>query len=173
MKKRTTTTLIALAFIMANFAGEAHAQLNNKPFSFSNSSRGIGMSVGAQQAIINSKINNIQPKNLVRGSSGELLDVQQGPGRTAIVTRQGTNEFIPQFRGSSFRGDNLNMSVGVFNAYFSPSSARTGMPIMAMVRSGATVSTWTGRVVSGGVPVSYTANNSIEDWTGQVMYTVH
>ncbi len=148
----------------------AQAQLNNRPFSFNTPSGSVGMSLGGRQAIINDKLFNVHPDNLVRGTGGVLVDVAKGPGNSAITFRYGTGESIPGFRGTSFRGDNTDMAAGVFNAYFSPSAGKSsGLNTYAHIHTGATVSTWTARITSGGVPVSYLgAANPVDAWTGQV-----
>ena len=160
--------LTALLFITAN-TSPAYAQLNNKPFSFNTPDGGVGMSIGGQQAIINQEILNATPDNLVRNSSGVLLDVQEGPGNTAIVSNEGASGFLPKFKGTSYKGSNLDISVGVFNSFFSPKSSNgvTGRTI-ASIHTGGTISSWTARVTSGGSAVSYLPNNSIDTWTAIV-----
>lgn len=153
-------------FFSLMFIPHAEAQLNNKPFQFRGSpDGGLGMSAGGKQAIINYEINGIKPENLLRSSSGRLVDVTQGKGRTAIVSSQG--ETVPSYKGTSFRGDSSDMAVGVFNAYFSPDRGRSSTgPSNGSVTSSAVVNTWTGRIITGGAPVSYSPASVVDVWTG-------
>lgn len=150
------------------FSTQAHAQLNNKPFSFKGTpDGGVGMSIGGQQALINQKILGTTPDNLLRDAGGKLLDVTKGPGGAAIVSKEGNGGFLPKYKGTSFKGTNLNISVGVFNAYFSPRTLSGGVSRSATyenLHSGAVINSWTARVTSGGAPVSY-VNDSIDTWT--------
>ena len=160
-------------FSLLGQASLSHAQLDNKPFSFKGTpDGGVGMSIGGQQAILNDKILGVRPDNLLRNSSGVLLDVSRGPGHSAIVSREGGGGFLPQYKGTSFRGDNLDMSVGVFNSFFSPNRGKASGSTLASFYSGSVVNTWTARIVSGGAPVSYLPNNSVDSWTALV-HTSH
>lgn len=166
---KTSYTLGLLTFLLVGGSSFlSYAQLDNKPFSFKGTpDGGIGMSIGGRQAILNQKILGVTPENLVRAPNGVLLDVVKGPGQTAIVSQEGGGT-IPSYHGLSYKGQNENMSVGVFNAYFSPNQERSSTPSVVFLNSSALVSTWTGRVVSGGVPVSYSPNSSVDTWTGMV-----
>lgn len=144
----------------------AQAQLNNAPFSFSNGG-GPGMSVGGRQAILNEEVRGERPDNLLRAPSGELLEVEQVRGRSALVTEPGTTRFIPQYRGGSFRS--ADMRAGVFNGFFSPTLFPRYSPFIVPL-SGATINTWTSRVAYG-VPVYATEGNVVDLWTGQVFTT--
>lgn len=165
---RLYSSTSALVLVML-LAGTASAQLSNQPFSFKNANGGLGMSVGGREAILNEKIQGIRPDNLVRAPNGELLEVQKGRDGSAFVSYPGTGQAIPQYRGTSYREFNPEIAAGVFNAY--SLGGFTGYVGNASVSapSGATVSTWTSRVTSGGMPISYTDGNVVDGWTGQVL----
>jgi hypothetical protein len=168
--KRRRNVVLALAFLSVSGSG-AVAQLNNMPYAFRGTADGsVGMSVGGRQAILNQQISGITPANLVRGVNGQLLDVQKSAGGTAIVSYPGTGQTIPQFYGTSYREGRPDISVGTFNSFFVPGSgASGGYSSVSHIHSGATVSTWTGRVITGGAPVSYLGEgNSVDSWTGGV-----
>lgn len=160
-------TIMSLHLVLLA-SGTAHAQMSNKPFVFKNTPGGIGMSVGGKQAIFNEKFFGEQPHNLVRDSSGNLLDIQNGPGRNVFVSYPGTDLFIPNYRGSSFKGARSDMTAGVFNAFFSPSSSGRSSVPYPQIQSGETISTWTTRVASGNTTVSYSGDSVVDNWTSQV-----
>lgn len=153
------------------FSAAANAQMGNQPFSFGNA-QGGGMSVGGKQAIINEKALGIAPNTLLRGSGGELLDVQNGPGGSVLTSYSGTTHSIPGYKGVSIQEAHPDMTVGIFNGFFLPTLYSTGYsPYSTSVGtlSGATISTWTSRVTSGGMPLSYLTGNAVDGWTGQVL----
>ena len=167
-KYKILTILVALFSALG--ASSSYAQLNNQPFAFRGTpSGGLGMSIGGRQAILDNKIFGITPRNLVRGTSGILLDVTKGVGNTAIVNRQGGG-VIPSYRGSSYKGANSDMAFGVFNSFFSPrqASSSSAAASLAATDSGSVVSTWTARIVSGGAPVSFSPYSSVDNWTSLV-----
>lgn len=171
MRTRTISLLLTAGVVASLFAGnsEAVAQLNNKPYAFKGSPNGgVGMSIGGMQAIINQKVLGVTPDNLVRAPNGVLLDVTKGPNNVAITSNEGGG-FIPGYKGTGFRGDNAGMSAGAFNAYFVPGNASGGAGdgTYGHVHSGAIVSSWTGRVMSG-AGVSYLPSSSVDSWTGSV-----
>lgn len=164
--KRLSVMLCAAAFLI--ISSTAFTQMNNEPYSFNNAP-GAGMSVGGKQAILNEKIFGQTPDNLVRGPSGQLLDVTEGPGHSAIVSYPGNGRFIPGFKGADFRGGNTGMAAGAFNSFFTPSYSRTSYAAysaQAYSQTGHVVSSWTSRAVNG--PAAFTGTNSIESWTGMV-----
>jgi len=166
MKNKYLAISMVLGFSIIGHS--ALAQMDNRPFSFKGTpDGGIGMSVGGQQAILNDKILGFRPKNLVKSSSGILLDVARGPGNSAIVSNEGNSGFLPKYKGTSYKGDNLEMTAGVFNSYFSPRKGGYSGATLASVSSGSMVSTWTARVVSG-APVSFSPNSSVDGWTALV-----
>jgi len=162
----SAATLMILAMI-----GTAGAQLDNRPFSFKNSPTGSpGMSTGGKQAIINEKLFDSTPENLQRGSNGVLVDVVEGPGHTAIVFKHGTNSSLPGFRGSSFRGDNTLMQVGIFNPYFGQlhDNSSYGTYSYSQFQTSALINSWTASVMSGNTAPPYYGNNPVDSWTGYV-----
>ena len=167
MKNKYLAISMVLGFSIIGHS--ALAQMDNRPFSFKGTpGGGIGMSIGGQQAILNDKILGFRPKNLVKNSSGILLDVTKGPGSSAIVGNEGNSGFLPKYKGTSYKGDNLEMTAGVFNSYFSPrEGSYSGATLAANISSGSMVSTWTARVVSG-APVSFSPNSSVDGWTALV-----
>tara|TARA_R110002124_G_scaffold233406_1_gene398670 strand:+ start:25302 stop:25823 length:522 start_codon:yes stop_codon:yes gene_type:complete len=147
----------------------AFAQINNKPYAFPNSSNGsVGMSQAGRQAILNQQIRNLTPENMARGPSGQLLDVIEGPHRSAFVSQTGTNAFIAGYKGTSYKGLNNDIGVGVFNSFFSPIASKSSGVNFVQYHSGSLVNTWTARVVSGDAPISYRPDNSVDNWTGGV-----
>ncbi|TVQ81841.1 MAG: hypothetical protein EA357_11590 [Micavibrio sp.] len=146
---------------------QAQAQMNNQPFAFPNNAGNIGISMGGKQAIIDHKLNDSTPRHLVRGADGNLLDVEKGPGGLAIVSTADGNT-VPSFRGRSFRDGDGTMAVGVFNAYFVPSQSNNNRFSLMQGLSSAAINTWTARVISGGAPVSYLPNSTVDIWTGMV-----
>lgn len=162
-----TAMLIAAVTVLVTI-GSAGAQLDNKPFSFKNSpTGGPGISQAGKQAIINEKLFNSTPENLQIGPDGRLVDVIEGPGKSAIVFEHGTNSSIPGFKGTDFRGDNPLMSVGVFNAYFGPVHNSTSLSghSYAQFHTAALISSWTTNVVSGAGLPPYYGNNPVDSWT--------
>lgn len=167
--RRRHNAVLALLFVGISGSG-AVAQLNNMPYAFRGAvDGGVGMSVGGKQAILNEQITGVTPYNMVRGVDGQLLDVQKSFGGSAIVSYPGTTQTIPHYYGTSYREGRPDISVGVFNNFFTPSNSGGGYSSVSHIHSGATVSTWTGRVLTGGVPVSYLGeDNPVDAWTGGV-----
>lgn len=163
----TLPTLTLSVMPLLFLSSLAHGQMGNAPFTFKNSpDGGVGMSVGGREAITNDKLYNMRPENLLRGPDGTLLNVQKGPGGIAIVSYP-NGQIIPQYRGTDFRGGHQEMAAGVFNGYFLPSMS--GYNPYWKMHSGATVSTWTSRITSDGMPLSYMEGNVVDMWTGQVL----
>ena len=167
MKRLIMVGVLALG-ALGLFPAPLTAQLNNKPFSFKGTpDGGIGMSQGGREAIIDEKLLGITPDNLVRAPNGVLLDVIEGPGRSAIVSVQG-GQALPTFRGTSWKGGNQALSVGTFNAFFSPVGTRSSSRSVVFLNSSATVNTWTTRVVTNGYPASYSAGSTVDAWTAML-----
>ena len=160
---------LLIAAILAVLAGGgASAQLSNKPFSFGNNRPGVGMSIGGRQAILNERFTGATPDVLIRDARGELLDIDRTrPGHAAVVSRPGGN-FIPGFRRADWKGGNLGISVGAFNAFFVTRRDDSGGFILIQGESGAMVNTWTSRVVSDAGGIVYRADSPVDVWTGQV-----
>ncbi|MEZ5918545.1 MAG: hypothetical protein R3D66_01015 [Alphaproteobacteria bacterium] len=170
MKIAFFTFIAACAFLFLT-ATNVQAQMNNRPFSFNTPSGGVGMSIGGQQAILNKQVFGVEPENMVRGPSGDLLSVTKGDGGVAIVSFEG-GSFIPSFRGSSFRGENESWAAGVFNSFFEPTNRDSGLSSYAKFQTGAAISTWTGRV-SSGTPVSFMPQSPVDIWTGMVVQAAY
>lgn len=165
---------ILLGSILSVLSQSAMAQMNNKPFQFKNSAHGIGMSQGGKQAIINESLFGSTPDNLLRSRNGELLSVEEGRGKSAIVRFDGTNTIIPGYRGSTFGSDNDAMRVGVFNAFFTTDSGRSSSySSNAALTSYHAVSTWTRRVAADGTYMEHiyvgAGHDTVDAWTGQVL----
>ena len=163
------TGLIPVIFVI--LATQANAQLNNRPYSFNTPGGGVGMSTGGRQAIINRELTGATPDNLVRGNRGELLDVREGPGKSAIVSVPGGN-VIPGFKGSSFR--RTDNAAGVFNAFFTPRSNSPGYVsyIAFSQQAGGIIDTWTSRAVNGRATF-FAGRNPIDAWTGMIYTGMH
>ncbi len=165
-KTVTIITVFTALIIVLAMIGSARAQMDNKPFSFRNSpGGGPGMSTGGRQAILNEKIFGSSPRNLQRGPDGRLLDVTRGPRRSAIVSFEGDGGFIPRFRGTSFRGDNPFMQVGIFNGFFGPSHDRGSFSYNDF-QTTSIINSWVMSVAQGDAPAHYYGGGStIDSWT--------
>jgi len=166
--------LLASFFTLVFFAAlplTSYAQLNNKPFAFKGTpDGGIGMSNAGRQLIMNQKITGATPGTVLKTGNGELITITKGTGGTAISTTA-SGVVLPTFKGTSYKGSNSALSVGTFNAYFVPGSGASGGGYgLVQLTSSAVVSTWTGRVVTGGQPVSYSPGSTVDAWTGMVFY---
>lgn len=148
----------AILFLM----GGASAQMNNRPYSFKNSPGGLGMSDGGRQAIINQKMLDKAPDNLLRGPDGFLLDVIKGPGSVVIVREENNGSFIPGYRGTDFRGGNQDMKSGVFNLFFSPAYRDGSYSTYSDYQTAAVIGAWISSVVPG---ISYDSANPVTSWT--------
>lgn len=166
---RISSYILSAALVLAALHGVAEAQMDNRPFSFRNSPNGgVGMSLGGREAILNDKLFGTRPKNLVRDQNGVLLEIIKGPGDAAIARESATGSLLPSYHGTSFAGDNALMAVGIFNGFFVPHTESAPGCCVGEAPAGAVVNTWTARVVSGGVGVSYNADSLVDIWTGQV-----
>lgn len=167
--RRFTIAVCAGAFVMVS--ATAYTQMRNEPYTFRNAPNGMGMSIGGQQAILNERLFGETPRNLVRGPSGQLLDVTRGPGHSAIVSFQGNGGIIPGYKGADYRQGNAGMAVGVFNSFFTPSyysgTSYASYAAYGDSQTGAIVSSWTSKAMSDYGP-AYSGSNSIEGWTGMV-----
>lgn len=164
---------LLLVTTMTLFSGQAMAQLNNKPFQFKNAPTGMGMSDAGKQAIINERLYDLTPRNIIRGLDGQLLSVEEGRGKSAFVRYDGTNTIIPSYKGSDFRNENDAMRVGVFNGFFTQDSGRSSSYSSAAYPSYNSINTWTGRVAAAGTMMENMYPGPVLDvvdaWTGQVM----
>lgn len=167
---RMEMSLLIKIFIVAavlmtgalSLASVSYAQMDNRPYSFKNSPGGLGMSDGGRQAIINQKILDKTPDNLLRGPDGLLLDVIKGPGNVVIVRREDNGGFVPGYRGTDFRGGNLQMQTGAFNPFFSPSNESRSYSAYQDYQTAAIIGAW----ISSVTPVlSYDPANTVTSWT--------
>jgi hypothetical protein len=101
---------IAVAATLA-CAGTASAQLVNAPYSPGASRPGAGISFGYRQAILNAQILGQRPSALVRGPSGELLDVRRS-GRNALVLNPGDGSYVPGARPNAGWPTGLGTGLG-------------------------------------------------------------
>lgn len=170
MIKRPLILTLAAALCFTGYVQVSYAQLNNKPYNFSSrSGGGLGMSNAGRQAIINEELFGSTPRQIVVDPAGNIADLTEGPGRSALISRQGTGSFLPGYKGTSYKGSfEDQMGVGVFNNFFAPNTSKSSGVNFSSHHSGALINTWTGRVVSGGAPVTYRPQNSIDSWTGIV-----
>lgn len=168
MRNNMIIGVVTAAFVLIGTAAES--QISNEPYRFRGGAS-VGLSNAAREAILRQKLLNETPRDLVRGPSGELLDVQKGPGGSAIVSERG-GRIIPGFRGRPLFRSGAGVSVGIFNAFFlTRPSDSTGLA--AFFSSGAQTRTsiagWTGMVSNGVgagmVPAGY---SPVESWTTQV-----
>lgn len=151
------------AILIAVSAGLAFAQLDNRPFSFKNSPGGMGMSQGGRQAIINDKIFDSRPDNMLRGPDGLLLDVIKGPGNVVIVQREGNGGVLPGYRGTDFRGHHDDMQAGVYNLFFANDTSNyNNYRMYNNYQTAAIIGAWIASVAPG---ASYDATNPVTSWT--------
>lgn len=155
--------LVAVAAVMTvPLIGKVYAQMNNRPYSFRNSPGGLGMSDAGRQAIINRKVFNETPENLMRGPDGLLLDVFKGPGNVVILRREGGGGVVPGYRGRDFRGGNADMRAGVFNLFFSPAYAARSLSTYEDYQTAAIIGAWIASVEPG---IPYDPANPVTSWT--------
>jgi hypothetical protein len=164
MVKLIGLALVAMALV-ALAPAPSHAQISNKPFSFSNSG-GIGMSNAGRQAIINQKINGTTPEVLLRDPAGNLLGLDKGPNGLAIVIGP-DGQALTGYRGRGWKGGNPALDSGVFNAFFVPRLRDNGPPIPNAASSGEAVNAWTDAVLYN-APSGY--GSSLDQWVAMANY---
>ncbi len=146
--------------LVALFATDAAAQMNNRPFSFGGGAS-LGISNAGKQAILQEKLTGSTPDNIRKGLSG-LITITRGPGNNAIA-RGADGATIPGFKGTSRA---VSGGVGIFNPYFLGSSGRrSGTLSFASRHTSNAISGWTS-MVSGNS--RYRGGNSVDAWTSQV-----
>jgi len=96
-----------LTFLLATAATPASAQAGNSPYQ----PGGVGLSVGARQAILNSRVLGVRPRNMVRGADGSLVSITRR-GDQALLRSSDTGEFIPGGRSSRGWGQGLGTGLG-------------------------------------------------------------
>ncbi len=168
MKHNLKKFLFAVVMIPVLMAPQvAEAQMNNRPYSFKGSSGGgVGMSLGGRQAILNEEVFDATPDNLLRGPNGQLLDVIEGPGHSALPAFEGGGGFLPGYRGTSFRGGNSSMQAGVFNSFFA--STNSDDYSYTDYQTSAVMDSWISGISHGGY---YGSGDSVSSWTSMV-YTL-
>lgn len=103
------TTLGAVLFgiiIAVSGISPASAQAGNQPYQ----SR-IGISYGARQAILNARLLDSRPRNLVRGPDGALLDVTRR-NNLPFLSYPGEATFLPGARPSRGWATGLGTGLG-------------------------------------------------------------
>ncbi|NIZ03873.1 hypothetical protein [Thalassospira lucentensis] len=158
------STFLLIVFACLPF--DAHAQLNNKPYSFGTPDGSVGMSRAAKQAIINDQLFNVRPQNMLRGLTGELLSVEKSKGGTALV-RDSAGATLPGYRGTNVFGS--GQFAGAFNSYFVSDSTVDRPPYNLHARDA--INGWINLVDTRGVPlISYGAPSPIDAWTSMVRW---
>ena len=153
-----------LAAVVSLFlmTADASAQMNNKPFSFSNGGSSLGMSNAARQAILNQKLTGATPDNIMRGPGGALIEVSRGPNNIAIARGQDG----VALQGYHGRGGVLSGGAGLFNPFFYGNSGqRSGSFTFASQLTGNAIAGWTSMV---GGAAQYSPGNSIDAWTSLI-----
>jgi len=146
--------------LVALFATDAAAQMNNRPYSFGGGAS-LGISNAGKQAILQQKLTGSTPDNIRKGGSG-LITITRGPGNNAIA-RGADGATIPGFKGTSRA---VSGGVGIFNSYFLGSSGRrSGTLSFASRHTSNAISGWTS-MVSGNS--RYRGGNSVDAWTSQI-----
>ena len=172
----STPRAILCAAVLSASAGTflappAMAQFDNRPYEFRGGAS-VGMSPAGRQAILREKLFNETPDNLMRSPSGRLLELQEGPGNSAIVSERG-GQTLPGYRGRSALRRDLGRGVGVFNSFFfgAGRSAASSYSTFYFGGSGSRVSiaSWTDMVADGGPSGLVSAGPSpVDGWTSQV-----
>jgi hypothetical protein len=156
------TGVLVVAVSLFLVTADASAQMNNKPFSFSNGGPSLGMSAAARQAILNQKLTGATPDNIMRGPGGALITITEGPNNIAIATGQ-DGVVLQGYHG---RGTALSGGVGIFNPYFLGNAGqRSGGYTLASRLTGNAIAGWTS-MVGGATP--YNSGNSIDAWTSLI-----
>lgn len=166
---RMSVVLIMNLLLILVTAGLAYAQLDNKPYNFRHSPGGLGMSNGGRQAILNQKLLDKTPDNMLRGPDGFLLDVIKGPGSVVIVQRENNGSFIPGYRGTDFRGGHTDMQAGMYNLYFNSDDSDRGYFMYDNYQTAAIIGAWIATVAPG---AAYDPANPVTSWTVFV-YNMH
>lgn len=147
----------------------ALAQAGNLPYQSGNA----GLSYGGRQAILNAKLLNSRPRNLVRGSDGSLLDVSRR-GSQAFLRSPETGAILPG--GSPRRGWSTGLGTGLgWGGMASAYSGALGYRSGRSGRSGAageSIMQWISMLDTGsrgsyaGVSIGE-SESPIDQWTGQ------
>jgi hypothetical protein len=154
--------VLVVAGSLVLLAGEASAQMNNKPFSFGNrGGSSLGMSTAARQAILNKKLTGATPNNIMRGPGGALIEITKGPGSMAIATGQ-DGVVLQGYHG---RSGVLTGRAGFFNPYFYGNPDKGATYTIASRLTGDAIAGWTGMVNNRPVVSN---GSSIDAWTSMI-----
>jgi len=147
-------------------ATSAYAQAGNRPYQ----SGSAGLSYGGRQAILNAKLLNSRPKNLVRGSDGSLLDVSRR-GSQAFLRSPETGAILPG--GSPRRGWATGLGTGLgWGGMASAYGGALGYRYGGSGSGGESLMQWISMLDMGpgrsyvGVSISE-SESPIDQWTGQ------
>ncbi len=153
---------LVFAVSMMLMSAEASAQMNNKPFSFSNGGgSSLGMSAAGRQAILNQQLTGATPDNIMRGPGGALLQITSGPSSMAIATGQ-DGVVLQGYHG---RSGLLTGGAGFFNPFFYPHTGQGMTYNVASQFTSNAIAGWTSMV--SGRPVT-TGGSSIDAWTSLI-----
>lgn len=91
--------------------GSGSVGFGSQPYNFRapSATGGAGMSLAYRQAILDAKIDNRRPRNLVRGADGLLLDVERRDGQAFVRARS-----APLIPGQAFGRGSGGIAVGGF-----------------------------------------------------------
>lgn len=151
------TSMIVMTFCVVALSGTAAAQMDNRPFTFGFSGKGIGLSPAARQAIIDKEIRGSTPNNLLR-NPGNLGRIKRGTGGLAIIVDRHGEHTVRQTGRPASLG-----RAGDFNSFSVKFDGLPYLPEMG-TSSGGMVDGWTGSV-HGYVTVG---GNSVDQWTSMV-----
>lgn len=144
----------------------AHAQFNNKPYSFNTPDGSVGMSRAAKQATINDQLYNVRPENMLRGALGGLLSVEKTKGGSVLV-RDADGTILPGYRGTEVFGP--GQFAGAFNSYFVSDRTVDLPPYNLHARDA--INGWINLVDVRGIPlISYGAPSPVDAWTSMVRW---
>lgn len=162
--------LVAAALLSVAAPPAAMAQWNNQPFEFRRSfgGGGVGMSPAYRQAIIERKLFNVRPRNLVRDANGFLLEVVRGPSDQAFLRRQAA-PFLATTPGLGFGFGGFVVGAPVSGGSYAPafgvtSAAPVFLNWVSMIPVDGASGSWNG--VGGG---SYSSASAVIDsWIAQL-----
>lgn len=160
--RQLRTAIVGVALLLVS-ATAVQAQVNNLPYQLGNA----GLSYAGRQAILNDKLLNSRPKNLVRGIDGSLLDVSRRDNQAFLRSPQ-TGAILPG--GSPRRGWATGLGTGLgwggsINVYSAALSYRYARPGESMMQ-------WISMLDMGPSRAygSYSVSDSespIDQWTAQ------
>lgn len=146
--------------------GIAQAQIGNSPVM----PGGVGLSQAGRQAILNSRLQDSRPRNLVRGADGSLLDIGRN-GRQAFVRSQSGGTFTTASRGgygwASGLGTGLGWGFIGGGGGVSYVGGRSGAPTESMRQWISMVQPSLGGSYADAGLTSGRGRTPIDDWIGQ------